>query len=78
MFKGLEDDADEDLEISQMIEEYTNQGGTILGELICAIGNLIWVLQKNIDIAFVSFSRLRTMSMGGKTKVTLTIFKYKA
>ena len=34
MFKGLEDEADEDLEISQMVEEYTNQGGTILGELI--------------------------------------------
>ena len=33
MFKGLEDEADEDLEISQMVEEYKNQGGTILGEL---------------------------------------------
>ena len=34
MFKGLEDEADEDLEISQMVEEYKNQGGTILGEFI--------------------------------------------
>lgn len=47
VFKGLEDDADEDLEISQMVEEYTNQGGTILGDLIRILGNLIWVLQKN-------------------------------
>lgn len=30
-FKGLEDDADEDLEISQMAELYKKQGGTILG-----------------------------------------------
>lgn len=29
-FKGLEDDADEDLEISQMAELYKKQGGTIL------------------------------------------------
>ena len=33
MFQGLEDEADEDLEISQMVEEYKNKGGTILGEL---------------------------------------------
>ena len=44
MFKGLEDEADEDLEISQMVEEYTNKGGTILGELIRTLGNLMWVL----------------------------------
>lgn len=30
-FKGLEDDADEDLEISLMAELYKKQGGTILG-----------------------------------------------
>ena len=47
MFKGLEDEADEDLEISQMVEEYTNQGGTILGELIRTVDNLMWMLQKN-------------------------------
>ena len=35
MFKGLEDEADEDLEISQMVEEYEKQGGTILGEYSC-------------------------------------------
>ena len=46
MFKGLEDEADEDLEISQMVEEYTNQGGTILGELIRTRGNLMWALRK--------------------------------
>ena len=46
MFKGLEDEADEDLEISQMVEEYTNQGGTILGELIRTPGNLMWALRK--------------------------------
>lgn len=78
MFKGLEDEADEDLEISQMVEEYTNQGGTILGELIRTVGNLTWVLQKMPHIAFVSFSRLRVASMGGKTKIPLTILKYNA
>ena len=31
VFKGLEDDADEDLEISQMVEQYKKEGGTILG-----------------------------------------------
>ena len=40
-----------------MVEEYTNQGGTILGELFRTLGNLIWVLQKTPHIAFVSFSR---------------------
>lgn len=55
MFKGLEDEADEDLEISQMVEEYTNQGGTILGELIRTVGNLIWVLQKNAAHSFGFF-----------------------
>ena len=34
MFKGLEDEADEDLEISQMVEEYRKKGGTILGWLL--------------------------------------------
>ena len=59
MFKGLEDEADEDLEISQMVEEYTNQGGTILGELIRTRGNLMWALRKEkyTHIPFVSFSR---------------------
>ena len=78
MFKGLEDEADEDLEISQMVEEYTNQGGTILGELIRTPGNLMWALRKEkyTHIPFVSFSRSRVVSMGRKTKVLLTIFKY--
>ena len=40
-----------------MVEEYTNQGGTILGELFRTLGNLIWVLQKTPHIAFVSSSR---------------------
>jgi len=30
VFKGLEDENDEDLEISQMVEQYKNQGGTVL------------------------------------------------
>jgi len=34
VFKGLEDENDEDLEISQMVEQYKNQGGTVSGELL--------------------------------------------
>lgn len=71
MFKGLEDEADEDLEISQMVEEYTNQGGTILGELIRTPGNLMCALRKgkNAHTAFVSCSLSLVVSMGRKTKV---------
>lgn len=31
-FKGLEAEEDEDMEISQMVEEYKKKGGTVLGE----------------------------------------------
>ena len=33
VFKGLEDEEDEDMEISQMVNEYKKKGGTIIGEL---------------------------------------------
>ena len=32
MFSGVEADADEDIEIKQMAEEYKNHGGVVLGE----------------------------------------------
>ena len=67
MFKGLEDEADEDLEISQMVEEYTNQGGTILGELVCSPGNLVWALRKEKKIRTYSF-RFSSSEYGKKDK----------
>ena len=33
MFKGLEDEEDEDVEINEMMNEYKKKGGLIIGEM---------------------------------------------
>ena len=33
MFKGLEDEEDEDVEINEMMNEYKKKGGVIIGEM---------------------------------------------
>jgi len=58
VFKGLEDENDEDLEISQMVEQYKNQGGTVLGELLffplsCKDAfNMVFKLKRNFGLKF--------------------------
>ena len=64
-FEGLESDADEDLEIEQMTQDYTNRGGTVIGQLIVSSFNVLqislelhyclpYIANRNSNVLFIS------------------------